>query len=211
MRTATRSLLLLMLACSSAPEAPSASSKQALQPDEVAPRDLAVILPLIDDAPVHAEASLGTAGRALPESWYRAVERAFDGTDAEDALQHENRYGDWRLVSFRVAPCSPLQPALGPDTEALCWPEVRLVWQPVLEDERIHARFSPAFADDRAIHALYDVAPERTADAETAARVRAWIARLREGGRLTSAERATFVAQRDAAARALVEAAVALR
>ena len=69
----------------------------------------------------------------LPEHWLNLVSSKFYNTDVQDALDLENRYEDWRLVSMRVTPCGPLGIRLDQDIDDLCWPAVRLVWQPVLE------------------------------------------------------------------------------
>ena len=57
---------------------------------------------------------------------------------------------------MRIVPCAPLGVATTQDPEELCWPMVRLVWQPILIDYRQNWGATVAeYADDRAIHALY--------------------------------------------------------
>jgi hypothetical protein len=42
--------------------------------------------------------------RALPTTWYAAVEAGFERTTIADALAIENRRSDWRMVSMRTDP-----------------------------------------------------------------------------------------------------------
>ena len=93
----------------------------------------------------------------LPEALIRQVEESYLDTSVGDAVSRENNISDWMLVSARIVPCSPLGLIPGPHTEVLCWPEVRLVWQPVLKDFKRYTTILSWFADDRAIHSLYDV------------------------------------------------------
>ena len=126
--------------------------------------DLAILLDTQDSPVVKASDRLSGYTQALSESWLRAVSKAFSVTDVEDALELENRYSDWRLVSARISPCSPLGIEPSQDIDALCWPVVRLVWQPVLEDHQtLWGTYVDYYADDRAIHAIYPVHP-RTED-----------------------------------------------
>jgi len=73
-------------------------------------------------------------------------------------------YDDWRLVSVRVATCGSLGRFPGEVPQGVCWPQVRLVWQPVLEDYFLGWIFTDRYGDDRAIHALYRVHPEDSAE-----------------------------------------------
>ena len=125
-----------------------------------APSDLAVLLDTQMDPVIKAGDRIGYGGTLLSRNWLERVSTAFQRTDIEDALEAENHYEEWRLVSARFTPCSPL--GIRPDQyiDDYCWPAVRLVWQPVVEDYRL--AWGPIvdfFADDRAIHAIYPVHP----------------------------------------------------
>ena len=178
-------------------------------------KDLAVVLNLDDPHLVKARERIGAAP-LFASSLLGQVDTAYHRTSVGRALQTENRYEDWHVVSFRIAPCAALGPT--PKTaDELCWPEVRLVLQPILRKVRIHERYAEAFGDDRAIHALYDGAPEGVLTAGEAQRARALVARVRSApatepfAPLTAAELAEFASLRDRVARALVADAVALR
>jgi hypothetical protein len=186
----------------------------------IAEKDLAVAWELTTRPMVTSEDVLRGGDRILPPAWYTEVERGFRPTSVGDALAIENRRSDWRMVSMRVAPCSPIVATPSQEIDTYCWPEVRLVWQPILRNVRFHERFSPAFADDRALHALYD-APDAVALTEAeAARARTLRERVtsyadaHRGGPfapLSAAERAEFEGYRDRVASALLRATLALR
>ena len=123
--------------------------------DFPADQDLALIFEGGDPI-VEAGTSTGKGDVFLPYHWINAVSEAYMSTDVADALEYENIYKDWRLVSMRIVPCSPLGIATTQSPEEFCWPMVRLVWQPVLLDyEQSWGGRVAQYADDRAIHALY--------------------------------------------------------
>jgi hypothetical protein len=161
------------------PEAAASEGTALSRFPDVAEKDLAVAWPLDTKSPVRASDAV-QGGALLPRSWYRTVSQAFARTDVGEALEGESLYEDWQLISMRVAPCSALGSTPSSDVTRLCWPEVRLVWQPVVRNVTVHARFSPAFAEDRAFHALYDVAPELALGAADAARARTLLARIKK-------------------------------
>ena len=77
-----------------------------------------------------------------------------------NAVQLENRYEEWRLVSARISPCAPIGIRPDVDIDTWCWPTVRLVWQPVVEElEQAWSTSTQFYSDDRAIHAIYPVSP----------------------------------------------------
>ena len=213
--------LLAAAACSGAGRGDDAggTSASALTFAPAAEKDLAVVFALDSSAPIKA-ADGASAGALLPSGWYTTVSRAFDATSAAGALQGESRYEDWQVVSFRVAPCAALGKTPSSDIERICWPEVRIVWQPVVRNVRVHERFATHFADDRALHALYDAPAEAGLPAGDAARARAYLQRIRtvtagwRGGAyapLPASDLADFQSLRDRVAAALVDGAVALR
>lgn len=191
--------------------------REALVVANVAEKDLAIAFDLGDEALVRAADLLSSGEALLPRAHYRQVEEAFNGTAAEDALQNENMYTDWKVVSARIVPCAALGPTPLADTAALCWPEVRLVLQPILYDMLVHARFSPSFADDRAMHVLYDVPAELGLSASDAARAKHLLAKIRAAtpsqtfAPLSAAERSEFISLRDRATTRLLEDALTLR
>jgi hypothetical protein len=206
------------VACSAAesPE-PRLSTGTALGVADLRAKDLAIAFSLTSTELVPFAQPLG--GRALfPASWYSAVISAFQKTDVGDALTVENQAADWRVVSARIAPCAPLGPTPLSDVENICWPEVRLVFQPILRDVNFHQRASEAFADDRAIHAIYPV-PATTLGAD-AAQATTMLGKIRDyskkyaGGAyspLSPSELAAFSQVRNRASRALIAAARGLR
>ena len=92
--------------------------------------------------------------------WLDAVDDALLASEMNQRMSEENKPEDWSLVSVRVSPCSPLgSRAVPEEIDRLCWPEIRLVLQPIVQ--LIRGRSSPfLFSEDRAIHALYRVEPE---------------------------------------------------
>lgn len=154
-------------------------SSSAWATEPLREKDLAIILPLRRDALISATDVASDGQTLLGSSWYRKVQSAYASTSVGSALEFENRLSDWKLVSARVVPCSPLGIAPSQDSESLCWPEVRLVWEPILFHFRATWGLVPTFADDRAIHALYDVAPELYLSAAEASRVSAMLSRVR--------------------------------
>ncbi len=132
-------------------------------------KDLALVLPARGNAKIAADEAI------FPASWWDAIHQAFQQTSVGSALETENKLSDWRLVAVRFAPCQPLLPYITPRNTLLCQPELRLVWQPITQKyQRDHWT---AYADDRAIHALYKFDPTVGLSAEQSKR---W-AELREG------------------------------
>jgi hypothetical protein len=169
-------------------------------------QDVAILLPRVEGQTLKAHFRTSDDRALLPGDWVDGVSAAFSPTDVGDALEAENRYEDWTLVSIRVSPCSPLGHVPGPDALALCWPEVRLVWQPTIYDFWIGWTTVDAFSDDRAIHALYRVYP-RAGSAE----VEALIESLTRGQGDTQQQLARLSALRREAVADLLGATVALR
>jgi hypothetical protein len=120
-------------------------------------KDLAIVAPLDGKYPVRVSDKLQSGQEIFPENWYRQIEKSFEKTPVGKALSYENERGDWKFISARVAPCSPLGNAPSHQTNALCWPELRIVWQPIVRNIFVAARNAPFYADDRAVHTLYDV------------------------------------------------------
>lgn len=212
--------LLLGASCAPTSHEPLESTGQAATSLDLAEKDLAIVFAATDLNAPRAATPLPTGGVVLPSTTYATVASAYETTSVGEAFTTESRYEDWRVVSFRVAPCAPLAPAPRSEAADLCWPEVRLVLQPILRNVRIHERTSDAYADDRAMHALYDAPADTALAPSAAARARALVGKVREAAKtwrggpfspLDSAERAELVAARDAVSRALVGRVRALR
>jgi len=128
--------------------------------------DYAILIDVLDDAVIKASTTDVYGRPLLPSAWIDAVSDAYLGTDVDEAVLDENFYEEWRLVSIRVSPCAPLGVAPYQDIDTFCWPTVRLVWQPVVEDLRLlWGSYTDFYADDRAIHAIYPL-PARQYDGE---------------------------------------------
>jgi len=130
-----------------------------------AERDLAILLPLEEDALVPADTPLPTGEVLLPEAWVDQVASAYWDTSVGEGFAEESWYMDWRLVSVRISPCAPLAGSPAQAPASVCWPIVRLVWQPVVPDMTRGGVRIDAWADDRAIHALYPLQPRDSAGA----------------------------------------------
>lgn len=114
--------------------------------------DLAVVLPM-DDARI-------VAGEVLGFGWLEQVDDRLANSELGESVAIENFEDDWKLVSMRVTACSPLGTRADADEiDRLCWPEVRLVFQPIIENIQVGHIFRDFYADDRSIHALYRVDP----------------------------------------------------
>tara|TARA_B100000029_G_scaffold476579_1_gene520793 strand:+ start:1392 stop:2660 length:1269 start_codon:yes stop_codon:yes gene_type:complete len=123
-------------------------------------QDLAILIPMDAEPALQAGYPTQDGDVLLSETWLQQVSDAYLDTDVADALEVENWYGDWRVVSVRIAPCGPLGHFPGHLPGGFCWPQVRIVWQPVLENHALYGFIHvDRYADDRAIHALYRVQP----------------------------------------------------
>jgi hypothetical protein len=134
----------------------------ALGATPVAERDLSIQLPTDDTS---LRISLKDSG--FSEGWYRSVVSGFESTSVGSALDAENSVADWQVVSVRIVPCQSLLSRPHRASGAFCWPELRFVLQPVVRNLVNAGRNFPYFADDRAIHVLYDfVSPGRNLPVE---------------------------------------------
>lgn len=172
---------------------------------EVLPADLAVILSR------DAYERLPMQGPWFPRTWYDAVLTGYERTSVGRALEFENRLEDWQLVSMRIVPCGPLGAVPTANQETLCWPGIRLVWQPVVDRVLVGGRWIRDYADDRAIHALYDTEPSHALSPEVAAQARNLLLQLQQGQSLSPNETANFVEAQRAVATNLIADAVGLR
>ena len=192
-------------------DGPTRASLPAGFPSE---QDLAILLPMDAEPPLKPGLSTKDGGVLLSESWVNTVSDAYLDTDVMDALERENWYEEWQVVSIRIAPCGPLGHYPGHTPEGACWPQVRVVWQPVLEDYMLFG-FTQVdrYGDDRAIHALYRVAPGADAR-ENAPAFEAVRDQINQGGALEDLDRALlddFARERNLAMMRLTADVAALR
>ena len=165
-----------------------------------AARDLALVVPM-EEAKIEAL-------EVLPSRWLAAVVDGLAKSELAENIDEESWPEDWRLVSGRFTVCSPLGKRVDAmEIDRLCWPEIRLVWQPIVENANVSGRVRPTYGDDRAIHSLYFV---EHGDPELA-KIRRHLA---EGGTLadlSADELAGFDGARDRAGKKLLTALSALR
>ena len=200
----------------SSPMSSGYSSPSEWAPNFPAAADLAILLDTTDEPVIDFKTRNSQGYRFLPASWLRKVRKAYDGTFAEDAIELENRDEDWRLVSIRVSPCAPIGIRPSVDIDEWCWPAVRLVWQPVVNDYRLAwGTLVDFYADDRAIHAIYPVAPHNPSgeriEGEWRQTVAKHLAQNRPPEQLQPHMVEGFKAVRDATARAVLGALHSLR
>lgn len=197
---------------------PTAAVGSALQPQH---GDLALIFsPEGRHKILAAELKAPLRSPLLPEVLIRQVETSYLNTSVGDAVSRENKISDWMLVSARISPCSPLGLVPGPQNDVFCWPEVRLVWQPVLKDFRRYTAILSWFADDRAIHSLYDVPASLGLTLAESARAQLLLNKIKTsldsqpaGGLeiISENERAEFVSLRNRVSQELIHQALKLR
>ena len=163
-------------------------------------QDLAIVIP--------RDQALILAIDMIPESWVKSVEEALANSEIDEDISDENYIEDWRLVSMRVSPCSPLgHVADREEIDRLCWPGVRLVFQPIIKRISILGIIRDYYADDRAIHALYRLGHEE----ESLAKV---TAQIKDGVRLTEIDPELlerFELRRDQIAKEMVKQVMSLR
>jgi hypothetical protein len=142
----------------------------------VAERDLAVVFDPLSPERVRAAEARDDGDEFLPREWFAA---AADELPPDSGLRAggESPYATWELASVRADVCAPLGPTPA-NVARWCWPELRLVWQSInhnfrLEGYETDPEVIPAYPEDRALHATYDVAPEAAFDADESAEARA--------------------------------------
>ena len=185
-------------------------------PNFPAQADLAILLDVLDKPLVDTSTRDGDGARLFPEAWLGKIEEAYASTDVSDALQRENTYTDWRLVSVRISPCAPVGISPDVDIDEWCWPTVRLVWQPVVEGLRSGwGTIMDFYADDRAAHTIYPVRPRNPDGIRIEGAWREHVAAHLAAGRrpedLDPRLVEGFSAVRDATAIALLNGVAALR
>ena len=120
-------------------------------------KDLAIIIDTGLKKPIKLEQKLANT-QLMPEAWFETIKESFRDSPVRDALAEENLFSDWQIVSTRIVPCNPLVRAPSHSQDIYCWPEFRIVAQPVISNFRMRSGFiADYYADDRAVHMLYDV------------------------------------------------------
>jgi len=198
-------------------------TEAALKRSGIAEKDIAIVFDFRKLALARATDKNRVGEELLPARWYSTVTERYKTGPVGRALEIENVRSEWSVVAARIEPCGTLGRSVQ-EQDDLCWPEVRLVWQPIKRNlvDTLSPLKVAAFADDRAIHTIYDVPPSLAWPAAEAAEAAALIKRIRGpiaagtagpggGGALSPAERNRFRVLRNLAATDLIDSAVALR
>jgi len=208
-------LMVLAQGCADAPMATEEGTIETLLkrgPEGFpAAQDLAVLMPMNTDYPIAADDPTWTGRPLLSPTWLDQVSRAFEPTEVGDALEVENHYSDWRVVSARIAPCTPVGAGRAASPDTFCWPQVRVVWQPVLRDFFVRTSYVDAYGEDRAIHTLYRVMPEGQSSSRELDKVLAHFGAGGSAANLDRDVRQAFIQDRDAAIVRLLSATAKLR
>lgn len=166
-------------------------------------QDLAILLPRSSQLKLGPE-QVDLFGRSLlPQRWVQKIGASFRDTVVLDAFLTESHYADWHIAAIRIVPCSPFGKMPSTSNQMLCWPGVRVVWQPTIYNTQIRRRVLDAYSDDRAIHVLYDFLP-----AEVEAEAVAYINGIRAGREVDFIR---FVELRDQAIERLLDQSFQLR
>ena len=178
-------------------------------------QDLTILFHLNGDPIISTSTLSPNGGTFFPYSWYGSVLQGFYPTDVADALTVENTFDEWRMVSIRITPCPAMGHFLAQDIDLYCWPMVRTVWQPVVEDLNVSWGRANYYADDRAIHTLYPLNTRDEQGMEISNSVRDEVQSRLEAGQVMSdmpeALIKEFVSQRDQTALWLLDQAYQLR
>jgi hypothetical protein len=231
--TSVSLVLSLLTACTAASDDQIEVSTDALDQvsGRVAEKDLAIIFAKNNADALNATTKLG-GEELLAQDWYAATQRGFDEptqpglnssglpivSSGAGSLAAENTRGEWRNVSTRVEPCAPLGIAPFQKASVVCWPELRLVMQPI----KARVNGIASYADDRGIHLIYDIpgtAILTAAEFNEAQALRATIAAAVTAGTwlpgtsgpLTAEQEARFVVLRNKVARAVIGDSIGLR
>jgi len=177
--------------------------------------DLAILLDTLS-VPLIDFNTLDNAGdRFLPKAWLKRLREAYASTLVRDAIDKENQDSDWRLASIRISPCEPIGIRTDQDIDEWCWPAVHLIWQPVIEILPADAEDSLYYADDRAIKAIFPVAPRdregNRITGEWRQHIKQHLAENNSPRTLPEQMRTGFLAVRDASATAVLSGLSKLR
>jgi uncharacterized protein YnzC (UPF0291/DUF896 family) len=186
------------------------ASANSISIKNIEDRDLAIIIPK-DNAHAFSAFKTSEGFGVLPSSAYDSILNSFIDTEVKDALSVENRIDEWSVVSARMEPCAPLFPHIR-TKDTLCWPEVRLVFQPILKKKiNYQGTLQSFFADDRNVHALFHISPYaflKTSDAKIAEEL---ISKIKETNSLTEEEFKVFTKLRNESSTGFLEEVMSLR
>jgi hypothetical protein len=186
----------------------------------VAERDIAVAFDPASRELIRGSDARDDGDAFLPRRWFdRVVDALPFDTGVGDG--RESPYASWELISSRADVCAPLGPT-PTEVARWCWPELRLVWQSISRNFRLSGYLTdpaviPAYPEDRALHATYDVAPELVLSPDEAAEARALRDAIAAQLNATNAvalppeQVARFESLRDRATERLVQSMVELR
>lgn len=155
-------------------------------------KDLAIIIPK-DHAHDFPAFSIKDNWGLLSDKIYTNITNSFLATEVGNSITEENSIDEWAVVSARISPCSALYPSLR-TKDSLCWPELRVVLQPILKNKiNYQSSQQEFFADDRNVHALYHASPYSALSDEAAKRADAYIETLKTGNNLNETQYNDFV------------------
>lgn len=177
--------------------------------ETIAEKDLALIFPIDEQNLIKANETI-QGETIFPRQWYDEINRSFAHTAIGGALISENYFSDWVLVSARIDPCSTFMESVSADNDDYCWPELRLVWQPVLYDFVFSGQRFQHYADDRAFHTLYDVQASHFLSADLAFEANELMKRAKQGS-LSQTELNRFTELRNEVSKGYMERLLNLR
>lgn len=122
---------------------------------DVYEKDLSIVLHGKSYLKIDTTSVLSSGELLFPDQWYDEILASFRASPIGEAIERENRFSQWQIVALRVDPCSSLTYTTRDAFDYFCWPELRVVWQPVVENLRRNHEFFTHYADDRAIHMIY--------------------------------------------------------
>ena len=124
-------------------------------PPTLAEKDLAIVL----GTALKPGIKFSDRDTLFPGEWYKTILKSYQETSVGPALAQENNDAQWQLMSIRVVPCLPLVLSRSAEPNTFCYPQLRLIWQPIVSSIKLWGRWFQDYGDDRAIHALYDIDP----------------------------------------------------
>ncbi|RYZ59606.1 MAG: hypothetical protein EOP07_03405 [Proteobacteria bacterium] len=153
-------------------------------------KDLAIILP--KTSPIAFE---NDGVKLFEEDWLKQIQKNYaelqrQGSLFRTAFSSDSPWDQWRLISMRIAVCEPLGRAEFHDPDRYCWPQIRLIWQPVRKGIAFNLGPVPQTvdADDQAIHQVFLVDPSLVLKAEDVGKVFTYLGGARVAAEGTEAK-----------------------
>jgi hypothetical protein len=163
----------LLLSCKSASDSSAIQSEIPKTNVSIAERDIVIILPKA--SPIAFE---NDGVKLFQESWLQEIQKNYAGLQRQgsmfrSAFSADSPWSQWRLMSMRIGACEPLGRAEFQEPDQYCWPQIRLIWQPVRKGIAFSLGPVPDTldADDQAIHQVFLVDPSLFLKAEDVAQV----------------------------------------